>query len=241
VREFNGWSLQRTRKRAGPGEGRDRIGPGNSVGGVCGVKRRQPPDHIGWNGEACSTDGSNKHDGAIHDAHSHQGPSADGRQGPAFGVGSAPRFDSGAALNRPTAEDIGAQSRPGYKALDDCRRREIGPGQGLAKTHARLAKLDAFELDIAYPEFDADKIVEPNASGDEVAVADCPIEFALILSDKRFDLFGFDQGDVLTRLVVSVKVAVTFDAGGGDDLDPRLFDLRRTLCRAGENVFDDHS
>ena len=56
-----------------------------------------------------------------------------------------------------------------------------------------------------------------------------------------FDDFGFDEREVLTRLVLGIEVAVAFDPRARNYADARDFDERATRLRGQKNAFYQHS
>ena len=56
---------------------------------------------------------------------------------------------------------------------------------------------------------------------------------------ESFDDFGFDERDVLPRLVLRLEVSIAFDPGARDDVDVRDFDERAArLCRHKDAFYE---
>ena len=55
-----------------------------------------------------------------------------------------------------------------------------------------------------------------------------------------FDDFGFDEREVLTRLLFRIEVAVAFDPGARNHPDVRGFDERGTRLSGQKNAFYRH-
>src|SRR4029079_15930134 len=78
------------------------------------------------------------------------------------------------------------------------------------------------------------QVVEPDAARDDVAARRRQVEQTVARAQEGFDLFRFDEGDVLSGLVGASEIPVVFDAFTRDDTDARLFCLR--LATVGSDV-----
>ena len=115
------------------------------------------------------------------------------------------------------------------------RRRERS---GHAKTG--LAELDSPELHFSHQKLDTNEIIEANTARKDVAMGDGKIFCTALLMEKGLDLFDFDQGEVLTWLIVKTKVPIAFDARTGDYANDLTLHLRTARFRGCEDAFDSH-
>ncbi len=127
-----------------------------------------------------------------------------------------------------------------HEVPDDRGGRQLRGSDGVAEAQAGLAKLDPSQPDVADHEFPIDELAQANAPGDEIAAGQRKVVGKPMFTDEGLDLFGFDERDVLTRLVMAAKVSVAFDSCFGDDND--LLALGLHSCRRGsyENALDGH-
>ena len=110
--------------------------------------------------------------------------------------------------------------------------------EGHAERAARLAQVDAAQHDLADPELLADERVQADAARHEIPARDGEVERLTVLLLEALDFLGFDQRDVLPRLVVAPEVTVAVDAAAGNDDDAPLLDCRSAGYRADEDAFD---
>ena len=92
------------------------------------------------------------------------------------------------------------------------RRRKRGRGKSLPKPKAGLAEFHAAEAKVADAELSTDEVVEANAARDDVSAGAAEVCRLIMRCGKGFDLFGFNECDVLPWLVTRVVVAVAFDS-----------------------------
>ena len=99
---------------------------------------------------------------------------------------------------------------------------------------------DTAQSDAADHELAPDQLIEPNTARNEVAFGNREIVQASLLPDKRFDLFRFNQRQILTRLVAAAEISFTFDARSGNHDDLLAFDLRLIVRFPNEDALKGH-
>jgi hypothetical protein len=95
-----------------------------------------------------------------------------------------------APRNDAARENVGAQAGSVKKPFDDQGRSELRQRECLAQSKAGLAQLDAPQPDDPHRELLANQRIQPNATGDQVAVGDGEVRAVPVLLNERFDLFS---------------------------------------------------
>ena len=146
--------------------------------------------------------------------------------------------DGVANVNDSGREDVGSEA-----ASVDHRAKQGGTGEAL-KMRARLAQASAYAADSSDLEFLADKRVQIDAAGDDVAARLDGRELQAFVAEGVED-FAFDERQLLAVLLArgerarAVEVAVADDATAGAQLDAGV-GLHRGFCvSCGEQGFDD--
>jgi hypothetical protein len=110
------------------------------------------------------------------------------------------------------SEYVNAETSPANPALDHgwCRKRFAA--KSASEDCARLAKLDAPQLDSANGELAIQKIVQSNATGHEVPARERQIWESSLLGAEALNLLGLHKREVLSWVPADTKVSVTDNA-----------------------------
>jgi hypothetical protein len=149
-------------------------------------------------------------------------------------------FNASTTTNFPVTQYVSTQASAANPVLYDSRRSESFVTQAVAKKDARLAKLDAAQTHSSNLELHVHEIVQPHASGNNVATSDRQVGEPRVLRAEQLDLFGFHQCDVLTRVDVLSKIPITYDAHPALDGDVLTLHLRRMARTTDKNPLNVH-
>ena len=131
------------------------------------------------------------------------------------GLGGTVHLGTNGYLTR--GQGICTQAGLVHESFDHLWRSKLGRGQGFSETKAGFAEFHAAKQYRADPELLSDQGVQPHAAGDEVSTSDRQVSRTTMLGGEAFNFLCFNQRDVLTGLLVPIKVPISFGSHTGNN------------------------